>query len=72
MTWTSTKPTQGGWYFYRESGKNMDKPMVAWVFRQAPLVFVTLCPMHDMQKVMLTTLVMEHPGEWWGPIKVPE
>ena len=72
MTWTSTKPTTGGWYFYREPGKNMDEPMAAWVFHHPPFLFVTLCPVQEMKRVLHTTRVTDHDGEWWGPVDLPK
>jgi hypothetical protein len=38
MIWTRTKPTQTGWYFYREPGKNLDKRMEAWVFTSGKFI----------------------------------
>ena len=43
MTWTATKPTKDGWYFYREPRRNQGKPMSAWVFRQGSFVSYDLC-----------------------------
>ncbi len=50
----------------------MDKPMAAWVFHHPPFLFVTLCPVHEMKRVLHTTRVTDHAGEWWGPVEVPK
>jgi hypothetical protein len=39
MTWTSDKPTQSGWYWYREAWKNMDRSMPAWVFQTGKILY---------------------------------
>ncbi len=50
----------------------MDKPMAAWVFHHPPFLFVTLCPVQEMKRVLHTTRVTDHAGEWWGPVEVPK
>lgn len=42
MLWTSTKPTKTGWYFYREPGKNMDKPVSVWVITTGKQLYVSM------------------------------
>ncbi len=47
MTWTLQKPTKPGWYWYREPGLNLDKPMPAWVYQSGQVLYVKLCGAHE-------------------------
>jgi hypothetical protein len=72
MTWTTEKPTTSGWYFYRESGKNLDKPMVAWVFTSGKFIYVSLFLPHGQMPYTETGQTKDFSGEWWGPVEVPK
>jgi hypothetical protein len=77
MTWTLHKPTKPGWYWFREPGLNLDKPMPAWVYEvlhnrvgeQGKIVYVQLMAQHEEQPV--TKRVSDCQGEWAGPITPP-
>ena len=50
MTWTMQKPTQPGWYWYREPGLNLDKSMPAWGCLTGQILYVKLCGVHKSLK----------------------
>ena len=65
MSWTLQKPTTPGWYWFREPGLNLDKPMPAWVYQTGQILYVKLCGAHEaFEDTRLTDLK----GEWAGPI----
>ena len=41
VTLNSDKPTISGWYWYKETGKNLDAPLLVWVFETSK-VFLCL------------------------------
>jgi hypothetical protein len=72
LVWTSDKPTQSGWYWYREAGKNTDKPMSAWVYKNGPFIFVSMfAPNADIPR-QENGQTKDFKGQWWGPVEVPE
>lgn len=72
MTWTSTKPLAGYWYWYREAGLNLDKPMPAWIFDTGGnMVYATLCAVHQYKDFRHTRNLQACKGEWWGPVEMP-
>ena len=68
MTWTLQKPTMSGWYWFREPGLNLDKPMPAWVYQSGQTFYVKLCGAHEDFK---ERRVSDLEGEWAGPITPP-
>ncbi len=73
MSWTFTAPTPGNWYWYREPGLNLDRPMPAWIFGTGEhMVYATLCAVHEQGNFQTTRHIQQCPGEWSGPIPVPE
>lgn len=65
MTWTTEKPTKEGYYWYREKGQ------VAAIVQcysidpiEGPMLWEAGCE-QDFHAV-------NSPGEWFGPIEVPE
>ena len=72
MTWTKDKPTRSGWYFYRQPGKNLGKPLSAWVYTQARTVHVSMHAPHDIPQSCPTAQAEDLTGEWWGPLEIPE
>lgn len=71
MTWTSDKPIKAGWYFYREAGKNMDKPVSVWVYLLGKQVYVSMFAPHEAVPRIHHGQARDFPGEWWGPLEVP-
>jgi hypothetical protein len=68
MSWTIEQPTKPGWYWFREPGLNLDKPMPAWVYQTGDIVYVKLCGAYeDCAEKRLDELK----GEWAGPISPP-
>ena len=68
MMWTTAKPIKPGWYWFREPGLNLDKPMPAWVYQSGQILYVKLCGAHeDVEDRGLNELN----GEWAGPITPP-
>jgi hypothetical protein len=72
VTWTSDKPTQSGWYFYRERGKNRDKPMSAWIYTLGESLYLSMFVPHRYIPRQENGQLNDFPGEWWGPVEVPE
>lgn len=68
MSWTLEKPSKSGWYWFREPGLNLDKPMPAWVYQSGESFCVKLCGAYeDCNEKRLDELK----GEWAGPISPP-
>ncbi len=72
MNWTSTKPTVSGWFWYREPGRNFNKPMPAWVFNNGDHIYVSLMAVHDDRMIDPTVHIHALKGEWAGQMEVPE
>ncbi len=71
MTWTTSKPTVPGWYWYKEAGKNVGLPMPASVFGNSILYACRYGP-HELLQFREAHRLDECPGLWWGPVSVPE
>ncbi len=68
MTWTTTKPTVPGWYWWREPEHNDNEPEIGHVFKddltaELRVLWTTDCPFAD--------LVKEYDGQWAGPLEPP-
>lgn len=64
-TWTTDKPTKEGWYWYRENGQ--------------AAVIVQCYSIDPIEGPMLWEFGLEQdfhgvnsPGEWFGPLEIPE
>jgi hypothetical protein len=69
MIWTRNHPQPGCWYWYREPGLNMNRPLPVWIFDSGTIGYAALCAVHDGDS---TIRRVEHcPGEWAGPILEP-
>jgi hypothetical protein len=68
MSWTLHKPTKSGWYWFREPGRSLDRPMPVWVYQSGEVFYVQFCGAHeDFDDKRLDDLK----GEWAGPITPP-
>ena len=72
MSWTLDKPLAIGWYFYRDLGKNGDKPMAAWVYMKRAVVYVYIFSPHTELPSIDHGLLKDFSGEWWGPVEMTE
>ncbi len=73
MTWISTKTIVSGWFWYREPGKNFNKPMPAWVFNpNGDKLYVTLMAVHDDRQIDPPVHFDTLKGEWAGPMEMPQ
>jgi hypothetical protein len=78
VKWTPKKPPASGWYWYREPGLNMDKPLPAWVYEvqhhrdglDGRIAYAHLMAQHEQRPV--TKRVSDCTGEWAGPMTEPE
>lgn len=60
MTWTTTKPTRVGWYWYRASGGSL----IVYVYQALEELY---CDFPDDSPFPVADL----PHEWAGPIPEP-
>ena len=72
MIWAQEKPTRAGWYWYRESGVNLDMVMSAFVFGTPSCLCVSVLAVHSEHTYQGMTHVSDYHGEWFGPLTVPE
>ncbi len=68
MTWTSSKPTTPGWYWWREPEHNDNTPEICHVYKdeqtgELRVFWTTDCTFAD--------LLTEYDGEWCGPLELP-
>ena len=70
MPWTKDKPSRSGWYWYREPGLNMNRPMPAWVYDLGRDFYASLMAVHSEPVVKN---VKDCKGEWEaaGSMEVP-
>ena len=72
MNWTSDKPPTTGWYLYREPTKDVDKPMAAWVYIKRAVLYAYIFSPHTELASIEHGQPKDFPGEWWGPVELPE
>ncbi|MCS6297217.1 MAG: hypothetical protein H8K09_13355 [Nitrospira sp.] len=66
-----TSPTISGWYWYREDGLNLDRPMPVWVFEHSGRIYADLCTVHEPATFRCTRMVTDCPGDWLGKLEPP-
>jgi len=71
VRWSSDKPSLSVWYWYKEPGRNFNKPMPAWVFNANGRIYVSLMAVHDDRKIDPTVRIDTLKGEWAGPMEMP-
>ncbi len=69
MNWTSTKPTVSGWFWYREPGRNFNKPMPAWVSNNGNHIYASLMAVQDDRRIDPTLHITALKGEWAGQME---
>ncbi len=72
MTWTHTYPTSGRWYWSRETGLNLDEPLLAWVFDTSGSLYACRYGPHDLLCFREPHRLDGCLGQWCGPWEVPE
>lgn len=69
---SASVPQKSGWYWYREDGLNLNRPMPAWVFGSEVCLYTELCAVHEPATFCRTRKVRDCPGDWLGVVEGPK
>lgn len=68
-TWTTEKPTEPGWYWFRFGP--IDKPVMFWISVRAGIQGGELWVRHALPLISEKP-VSDYDGQWAGPLEPPE
>jgi hypothetical protein len=69
MKWTTEKPTQDGWYWYRPAPDD-NRPLITWIQMVSFPITQTVEAFASCEE--LANFVDYISGEWAGPLEPPE